>query len=94
MDTKLREWATAQTQAVRSADEKLSGHSLAGTRGVGLHFSSFDLGSDCRQYANYGLGDERVRDVFGANYERLSQLKAKYDPTLVFKKWYPITPKA
>lgn len=78
LDTKLREWATAQTQAVRSADEKLSGHSLAGTRG----------------YANYGLGDERVRDVFGANYERLSQLKAKYDPTLVFKKWYPITPKA
>ena len=47
-----------------------------------------------RQYSNYGDGaDARARDVFGANYERLSVIKGKYDPTGVFKKWYPITPK-
>jgi FAD/FMN-containing dehydrogenase len=45
-----------------------------------------------RAYANYGLGDERTKDVFGENYERLAQLKAKYDPNLVFNKWFPITP--
>ena len=45
------------------------------------------------QYSNYGLGDERVRDVFGAHYDHLSELKAKYDPHLVFRKWFPITPK-
>jgi hypothetical protein len=44
------------------------------------------------QYANYGLGDERIRDVFGENYERLQQLKARYDPGNVFHKWFPIAP--
>ncbi|KAI0768414.1 FAD binding domain protein [Irpex lacteus] len=47
-----------------------------------------------RGYSNYGLGDERSRDVFGENYDRLSELKAKYDPHNVFRRWYPITPKA
>jgi FAD/FMN-containing dehydrogenase len=46
------------------------------------------------QYANYGLGDERVRDVFGENYDRLAQLKASYDPHNVFHKWFPVAPKA
>jgi len=33
-------------------------------------------------YANYlGDGDNRARDAFGANYDRLSQLKATYDST-------------
>ena len=45
-----------------------------------------------KQYSNYGDGvDARARDVFGANYERLSALKAKYDPGVVFRKWFPIT---
>jgi hypothetical protein len=33
-----------------------------------------------------------VRDVFGDHYDRLAALKAKYDPGLVFRKWYPIVP--
>lgn len=43
-------------------------------------------------YANYGFGDERARDVFGENYERMARVKAVYDPTSVFHKWYPVTP--
>jgi hypothetical protein len=59
-------------------EEAKGGQDLAGTRA----------------YANYGLGDERVRDVFGENYPRLQQLKARYDPNNVFHKWFPITPGA
>jgi FAD/FMN-containing dehydrogenase len=43
-------------------------------------------------YANYGLGDEKSKDVFHENYQRLTELKAKYDPKLIFNKWFPITP--
>jgi FAD/FMN-containing dehydrogenase len=25
-------------------------------------------------------GEDRIRDAYGANYERLAQIKAKYDP--------------
>jgi FAD/FMN-containing dehydrogenase len=36
--------------------------------------------------------DERSRDIFGENYERLSQIKAKYDPKNMFDKLFAITP--
>lgn len=36
--------------------------------------------------------DETAADIFGANYPRLQQLKAKYDPRNVFNKLYPIEP--
>jgi FAD/FMN-containing dehydrogenase len=31
---------------------------------------------------------------FGDNYERLQMLKQKFDPELIFNKWYPIVPAA
>ena len=31
---------------------------------------------------------------FGSNYERLQEIKKKYDPELVFNKWFVITPAA
>ncbi|CZR63147.1 uncharacterized protein PAC_13044 [Phialocephala subalpina] len=42
--------------------------------------------------ANIGDGSEKVADMFGDNFERLRQVKRKYDPGLVFNKWYPISP--
>ncbi len=41
---------------------------------------------------NFASGRERVNDVFGENMGRLREVKAKYDPGFVFRKWYPIKP--
>ena len=29
---------------------------------------------------------------FGANYKRLQEIKKKYDPELLFQKWFVISP--
>jgi FAD/FMN-containing dehydrogenase len=36
--------------------------------------------------------DEKSKDIFGEHYERLSQIKAQYDPNNVFDKLFAITP--
>ncbi|THV05381.1 FAD-binding domain-containing protein [Dendrothele bispora CBS 962.96] len=54
--------------------------------------------SQIQGYTNYGMSGmiEAVTDkaqlVFGQNYPRLQQIKKKYDPTLIFCKWFPIKP--
>lgn len=46
-----------------------------------------------RAYFNGGsLNDVKSALVFGKKYRRLRELKRKYDPDLVFNKWYPIIP--
>jgi hypothetical protein len=42
--------------------------------------------------ANISSGTEKVQDMFGENLGRLRELKRKYDPNFVFRKWYPIPP--
>jgi len=76
LDTCIRAWATKQAEWLRGEEERGSVASLANNRA----------------YANYGMGDESSRDVFGENYNRLSKLKAKYDTQNVFHKCFPITP--
>ncbi|KAG8905850.1 hypothetical protein FRC00_012987, partial [Tulasnella sp. 408] len=36
--------------------------------------------------------DEYAKKIFGPNYHRLQQIKKKYDPKLVFNKWFAIRP--
>jgi FAD/FMN-containing dehydrogenase len=40
-----------------------------------------------RLYSNQLMADEqdRIRDAYGANYDRLAEIKAKYDPTNLFR---------
>jgi FAD/FMN-containing dehydrogenase len=51
------------------------------TDGVGVNFLSRE-------------GHERVRAAYGANYDRLAKLKAKYDPTNFFRMNQNIEPAA
>jgi hypothetical protein len=43
-------------------------------------------------YFNGSMGDEKSTLVYAGNYERLRELKKKYDPEFVFRKWFPIVP--
>ena len=38
------------------------------------------------------VGKSRVEALFRGNYPRLQQLKKKYDPEMIFNKWFPIEP--
>ena len=38
------------------------------------------------------VDNDRAKKVFGSNYPRLQAIKKKYDPDMVFNRWYPIIP--
>lgn len=80
--------ARAGSEAAGRARCKLSVHRRSATGNLS------DIPYPLGQYSNYATGDERSKDVFGENYDRLAELKVKFDPDNLFKKWFPITPKA
>ncbi|KIM25633.1 hypothetical protein M408DRAFT_205383 [Serendipita vermifera MAFF 305830] len=53
-------------------------------------------GKDDTGYGNYEMGNPQATDaaapLYGENYPRLQELKAKYDPAMMFRSWYPIQP--
>jgi hypothetical protein len=38
------------------------------------------------------LAIDKAKVLFGDNYQRLQSLKKKYDPEVLFSKWFAITP--
>jgi len=62
-----------------------------------------DAWSDLRQYSTGGTyinflteeeGDDRIRDAYGENYDRLIKVKTQYDPGNLFRNNKNIAPKA
>ncbi|KAG8978686.1 hypothetical protein FRC05_009958 [Tulasnella sp. 425] len=63
--------------------------------------SSSQAAQESLGYANYGdpfstrnETDEYARKLFGPNYARLQEVKRKYDPDVVFDRWFAIRPAA
>ena len=46
----------------------------------------------CNTVGDEKLEMDRAQKVFGDNYPRLQQIKGKYDPDMVFSKWFTIVP--
>ncbi|KZT50186.1 Glucooligosaccharide oxidase [Calocera cornea HHB12733] len=74
LDKRVRAWASEQVEYLRDEEAKEQGMQLSGRRG----------------YGNYGVEDEKIREVFGGNFDRLALLKGKYDPENIFHKWFAI----
>ncbi|KAG8954896.1 hypothetical protein FRC04_010380 [Tulasnella sp. 424] len=63
--------------------------------------SSSDAAQESLGYLNYGdpfstqnETDKYTRQIFGSNYSRLQEVKRKYDPDVVFDRWFAIRPAA
>ena len=79
------------------------GASVRGKKGAVLLYGNYDVSIEANgsksggeYFANvsHQQYDERSRDIFGENYDRLSQIKAKYDQKNMFNKLFAITPAA
>ncbi|KAF2765470.1 hypothetical protein EJ03DRAFT_330940 [Teratosphaeria nubilosa] len=90
-DQQCRQWARE-----RSLDFKkeLEVHGMSTSKGIEGGASVRGHKGGVLLYGNYDQYDEISKDIFGDSYERLQALKAKYDPTNVFNKLFPITPAA
>ncbi|KAG8901313.1 hypothetical protein FRC01_009880, partial [Tulasnella sp. 417] len=61
--------------------------------------SSSKAAQESLGYCNYGdlfctlnETDEYTKKIFGSNYPRLQEIKKKYDPDMVFNRWFAIQP--
>lgn len=88
-DKLCRDWARELSEHFKTELERKNlepsdgiegGVSLRGSKGAVL------------MYGNYYQTDERSKDVFGVNYERLQRIKGSYDPDNKFKKLFAIKP--
>ena len=67
---------------------------IAWARGVYDDLQPFSTGSVYVNYLGVGDEDERVEAAYGGNFERLAQIKQKYDPGNLFRVNQNIRPRA
>ncbi|KAG8981497.1 hypothetical protein FRB90_007209, partial [Tulasnella sp. 427] len=79
LDSKARTAVRSFCQAV-SRTTPVADHAGKGDDAIGI------------AYANYDPEPRAAGLVFGPNYQRLRELKARFDPDGIFNKWYPIEP--
>ncbi|RDW73078.1 hypothetical protein BP6252_06985 [Coleophoma cylindrospora] len=80
LDKPIREWTRemARNWQVEMERMKKDGHSIE-MEGAG-------------QYGNYDSFGSSAKDIFGPNYDRLVELKTKYDPSNMFSKSIALLP--
>lgn len=55
-------------------------------------YLSISLGAETEPLPTAQARSSRAQALFGANYPRLQRLKQKYDPNMIFDKWFVIQP--
>jgi FAD/FMN-containing dehydrogenase len=84
----IAEAFAARNIAVLNAAPRIRGHwpqaarPLTGTGSQPLH--PYSAGGAYINFLRDGEGSDRVHAAFGPNYDRLAQVKARYDPTNLF----------
>ncbi|EKM52970.1 uncharacterized protein PHACADRAFT_147283 [Phanerochaete carnosa HHB-10118-sp] len=58
----------------------------------GLRYGNFNADTDVLPAPGATAKRTRAQELYGENYPRLQQLKRKYDPEMIFDKWYVIQP--
>lgn len=106
-DQQCRQWARDVSNMFKTeieahgkmASEGIEGcASIRGHKGAVLLYGNYDVSFGQMFYSyklfadNLQQYDERSKDIFGEHYDRLSQIKAEYDPKNMFNKLFGITP--
>jgi FAD/FMN-containing dehydrogenase len=65
---------------------------IAWTKGTFAALTEFFTGGRWLNYLTDDQGEDAIRGAYGANYERLVELKRRYDPENVFRANHNITP--
>ncbi|KAI0047616.1 FAD-binding domain-containing protein [Auriscalpium vulgare] len=80
---------------VREIADKLSQIIVGNARAnVGYANYNSDVPNSFAPNADSVLSDEQTRALFGPNMTRLQEIKRKYDPKMIFAKWFAIKPAA
>ncbi|KAG9218790.1 hypothetical protein CCMSSC00406_0001096 [Pleurotus cornucopiae] len=70
--------------------EAISRGQQANATGNTASYGNYD--HDTHVIGDESAGQSRARALFGKNYESLQVLQKKYDPNMIFNKWFVITP--
>lgn len=88
-DTVCRQWARDLNERFKAELQK---HAEISSGGAAGGVAPRGRKGAVLLYGNYDQYDERSRDIFGDNYERLRGLKGQYDPGNMFSKLFGIQP--
>ncbi|KAI0046096.1 FAD-binding domain-containing protein [Auriscalpium vulgare] len=80
---------------VREIADKLTQIAIGDAKAnVGYANYNSDAPSHFAANADVVLSEEQTKSLFGSNIARLQDIKKRYDPDMVFAKWFAITPAA
>ncbi|PVG03740.1 FAD-binding domain-containing protein [Serendipita vermifera] len=94
--TLIATWSADGEEASKEAKERLRSFKLVCDNELRSTFGPEGRNKDAPGYGNNEIGNPQTTDaaeaLYAGNYPRLQEIKAKYDPKMLFKAWYPIRP--